>query len=260
MKRISSPLGRRGLTLIELVVVLAILVGLAGLIVPRLDFLKNQTDHAAAAATSADLAKMLQTQKTSSGAYPSLDLLIDESGAAYSKVWNVGSLPIKATTLTTTAGERWYGSLLEGGLKLGYQQVSTATNASSSTGTAAPVDLITAAAGGSLTVAEVDPASTQPYVGAIYRAVFPDTAGTPPAGVKLIAMGIGSRNGMVGNVMTSTPIEAQGDDPTQVYCRYIAIFAIYQNGTKPAQLKMVVDHRLKQIDKRIEQYGQTGPT
>jgi prepilin-type N-terminal cleavage/methylation domain-containing protein len=263
MKRSFSQL-HRGLTLIELVVVLAILVGLAALIVPRLDFLKNQADHAAAAATSGDLATMLQTQKTATGTYPSLDLLTDESGAVYSKLWSdIGPLFTAFTfpEYTGAPGTEYYRSFLEGGLKTGYQQVSTATDASNSTGTAPAIDLVNGAAGGDLVMAELADTSTHPYVTAIRKACFPETNGATPAGVpvKLVAMGIGPRNTMVGNVMTSTPTETQGDNSKEVYCRYMAVFAVYGTG-RPAQLKMVVDHRGKQVDKRIAQFAEAGPS
>jgi len=74
---------------------------------------------------------------------------------------------------------------------------------------------------------------------------------------KLIAMGIGPKNGMVGNTMVSAPLETAEDDSKAVYCRYIAIFAIYQSG-KPAQSKAVVDHRFKTLDKHIDQYNTSG--
>jgi len=58
--------------------------------------------------------------------------------------------------------------------------------------------------------------------------------------------------------MASTPLDIQpGDSAKTTYCRYLAILAVYSDG-KAAQLKMVVDHRGKTIDKRISQYTQGG--
>jgi prepilin-type N-terminal cleavage/methylation domain-containing protein len=247
---------RRGLTLIELVVVLAILAGLAALLAPRLDYLSKQTEHATGAVTAADLSSVMQVHKASTGSYPALDLLTDGS-AVYSKVWSVdgSSLPFTATTLSATGGERWYASFLDAGLNSGYVHVSSATDASNSTGTAAPIDLVDEAAAGTLTVAELNSAGI--YNSAIVKACYPDTQ-VVPSGVKLIGLGIGPRNTMNGTTLASTPLETQGDDSKAVYCRYIAIFAIYSSG-KPAQLKMVVDHRLKTIDKRLDQFKATGP-
>jgi hypothetical protein len=73
-------------------------------------------------------------------------------------------------------------------------------------------------------------------------------------------MGIGPNSGLGGTVMATTPLDVQaGDSAATTYCRYLAIFAIWSDG-KPAQLKMVVDHRGKTIDKRISQFNQAGPT
>jgi prepilin-type N-terminal cleavage/methylation domain-containing protein len=251
----SQTFPRTGLTLIELVVVLAILAGVAALIVPRLDYLQKQTEHATGAVTAADLGSMMQVYKTSVGTYPTLDLLTDGTDV-YDKIWTVSAPPFTAATLPSTGGARWYASFLDGGLATAYLQVAASTDASNSTGTAAPIDLVNEAAAGTLTVAELNTAGI--YNASIIRACFPET-GVIPTGVKLIGLGIGPRNSLVGNVMQSTPLDTQGDDPKQVYCRYIAIYAIYASG-KPAQLKMVVDHRLKQIDRRIDQYKATGPT
>lgn len=254
---------RAGLTLIELVVVLAVLAAVAALVIPRLDFLKTQADHAAAASNDAELASLLQVHKTSTGSYPTLDLLVDGTGAVYSKIWSYNGqssgLPFSVTTITGPGApgtSDWYRSLLEGGLKTGYQQEAAATDASNSTSAStATVDLVTQAAGGSLKVAEVNSAGI--YNSALIKACYPGT-GVVPANAKLIGLGIGPRNTMVGGTMINAPLETQGDDSTQNYCRYIAIFAIYADG-RAAELKAVVDHRMKTLDKRLDQYRTSAP-
>jgi hypothetical protein len=71
-------------------------------------------------------------------------------------------------------------------------------------------------------------------------------------------MGIGPQNGMLGNLMTSVPLDTQlGDDTKTVYSRYIAIFIAFSSG-KPARLMMVTDHRGKQIGKLVTQYSTLG--
>ena len=54
MPRLSRPALRRGLTLIELVVVMAIIAVLAVMVIPRLDFLRTQAEHSSSAGTQAD--------------------------------------------------------------------------------------------------------------------------------------------------------------------------------------------------------------
>ncbi len=267
-----TPRPRRGLTLLELVAVMAILAVIVSMIVPKLDFFKDQADHVAAAANEAGLFTMIQAQKVSTGTFPSFEMLVGSDGTAYSKLWSIGGTPpVVGTQLLDSGGTRWYSSFLEAGLKTGYYQLATATDASSSTGSATTnpgIDLASAptSSGGGLYVAELDYDSTSnPYVSSIVQRCFPDVTPvdgvvTPPSGTKLIALGIGPRSSLVGNTIESVPLDIQtGDDPALVYSRYIAIFAIYSNG-KAAQLKMVVDHRLKQIDKRLDQYRKTSPT
>ncbi|HZZ72724.1 MAG TPA: hypothetical protein VFE24_10755, partial [Pirellulales bacterium] len=240
------------------------LAALTAIVVPRLDFLKAQADHASAATNLADLTSLLQTYKTSSGKYPAMDLLVDSAGTAYTQMWSFdGTSPFTGTTITgpgAPGASDWYRSFLEGGLATGYYNDSTATDATNGSDTASDqVDLVNGAAAGNLVVAELTTSSTNPYVPAIFANAFPSTNGVPPVGVKLIAMGIGARNGMNGSTMLSTPVQADDDSTTATYCRYIAIFAIYQDGTA-AQLKTVVDHRLKQIDKQIDQFNKGGPS
>ncbi len=252
---------RRGLTLIELVVVLGVLATLAAIVVPRLDFVKGQADRASAASNNADLVTLLQTHKLSTGKYPQLDLLVDSAGTAYSKMWNTdGSSPFTVTTLDgAMTGSGYYRSLLEGGLTTGLYNDSAYSNASNSDVASTAVDLVSAGAAGTLKVAELTTASTNVYKQTVFDLSFPNTAGVAPTGVKLIGMGIGYRNGLNGSVMASTPLQTDNDDPKAVYCRYIAIFAIYNDGT-PAQLKMVLDHRMKTIDKNLEQFKTQVPT
>ncbi|MBL8825570.1 MAG: prepilin-type N-terminal cleavage/methylation domain-containing protein [Planctomycetaceae bacterium] len=267
MAHCSPESARRGLTLIELVVVIAVLTTLAALVVPRLDFLKAQADHAASASTAADLATLLQTYRTSTNSYPTLDSLVDTAGAIVNSSANPGgalfpddtSPALTVETLDGTSGGRWYASLLDGGLRYAYAHTPSASNASSSVSAAnaaTPVDMVAAAGGSGLKAAVLNGSGV--YAPAIISACFPGQT-TVPTGTKLIALGIGPNNSMVGNVMVSVPLDLQGDDAAKVYCRYLAIFAIYSNG-RPAQLKMVVDHRFKQIQKRIDQYRTTSAT
>jgi prepilin-type N-terminal cleavage/methylation domain-containing protein len=269
--------GRRGLTLIELVVVVAILAVLAALVVPRLDFLRNQAGDAAGAATAADLMNMLQTYRTSSGSYPMLDTLIAADGSVPTAIFSSAGSMVQATTLAGPAtGAFYYQSFLNAGFvntpgPSAYQHATTTTGLANGVSDAGnlPIDLISLVASGSGVVAEVVPPSSSgasPYNAAIYAAAFPNysISGAPldsmGTAVKLIAMGIGPNSGLGGGVMATTPLDVQpGDNAKTTYCRYLAIFAVYSDG-KAAQLKMVVDHRGKTIDKRISQYNQSGPT
>src|SRR5262245_19418090 len=109
---------RRGLTLIELVVVMAILAALAVLIIPRLDFLKGQADQAAAASNAGNLATLLQTQQTSTGRYPMMDVLTDTGGTLITSVWATGGgSPFNSFSVPAPGpGGSWYRSFINGGI------------------------------------------------------------------------------------------------------------------------------------------------
>ena len=266
----SSRADRHGLTLIELVLVLVILVVLASMVVPRFDFLKNQADHASAAKTAAELTALLQSYRTQNKAYPLFDLLVDTTGTPYAKVYTDGATaPLSAFSVpNSTATNSYYQSIVSGGLLYGWRHAAAATDASDSA--TSMVNMKAEAAAGTLKLASITGAGT--YNGySIFNTIYPgvafDSSNQPvpvtlpvtaaPTGVELIAVGIGPRSGMAGYSMTNVPLETDLDDPTQNYCRYIAIFAIYASG-KPAQLKMVVDHKFRQIGQRIEQFKQVG--
>jgi prepilin-type N-terminal cleavage/methylation domain-containing protein len=286
MKKFRNA-ARRGLTLIELVVVIAILAALAGLVIPRLDFLKNQADASASAATTADLFTQLQVHRSATNEYPAMDTLIDETGAAYSKLYSQGGAPLTVWTVDgPQSGASWYRSLLQAGLKIGVTMSSTASNASNA-GSGNLVDLINESAAGTLKLATVNTSITSPssYIPTLLSTLYPGgvtmvpgnsgsdgisgnsddvattytqtAAGQVPSSQKLVAFGIGPKNTMTGKTMAGTPLQSDTDDPASVYCRYIAVFAVFNDG-RPAQLKAVVDHRFKMVDKNLEAYRQAG--
>jgi prepilin-type N-terminal cleavage/methylation domain-containing protein len=267
----SQKIDVRGLTLIELVVVLAILAVLAGMIVPQLDFLKNQASYASSASNANELGRMLQTYKSASstGTYPALDSLIDSTNNA-AATWAMGSITfLNATTLSSS----YASSLLNGGVRYAIPiKTGTISDASDAfDGTVAPTDLYTAVTTSGMMVATVTQTGGAPYNGDIYKAIYPGTITasgsggsvnvtlpTSAAGTMLVAMGIGPQNGMLGNLMTTVPLDTQlGDDTKTVYSRYIAIFIAFSSG-KPARLMMVTDHRGKQIGKLVTQYSTLG--
>ena len=275
---------RRGLTLIELVVVIAILAVLAVMVIPRLDFLKGQAEHASGAATAGDLGTMIQTFKASSGRYPSFDTLISTTGTLFTKLQ--AQTAASALEVYTIPGpgapgtSDWYRSLTDGGFLFGYTHNDSATDASNSATTA--VDMQQAAYG-SMKVATVKSSGGGSLATALRTALYPGgatfipasdpdgipgneddvaatttqlTAGTIPATSKLVVFGVGPKCTLVGNVLASAPSSAMAsDDSAATYCRYLVVFEIFQSGA-PAKFKMVTDHRFRQIGARIDFYKQ----
>lgn len=280
---------RRGLTLIELVVVMAIIAVLATMVIPRLDFLKGQAEHAASAGTQADVGTIIQTFKTSSGKYPSFDTLISSNGnSLYSKLQSQTTASwLEATQIPgASTGQGWYRSFSDGGFQFGYKHNESATDASAS-GTVV-VDMVNEGSDGTLYLATVkSTGGDMSGLGAAIRnAIYPGgavwnpgspavigngtaenpetpavpaaweqtAAGTIPSTSKLVALGIGPKSNLIGNVMTSAPSSAMAADDTKaLYCRYLAIFEIFSNGS-PAKFKMIVDHRGRQVGARLDLY------
>jgi prepilin-type N-terminal cleavage/methylation domain-containing protein len=281
MPRLSRPALRRGLTLIELVVVMAIIAILAVMVIPRLDFLRTQAEHSSSAGTQADLGAMIQTFKASSNKYPSFDSLISSSGSLYSKLQTQTALAaFDATTIPgASTGERWYGSLADGGFKSAFTHNDAATDASNSAVNA--VDIVNQAADGSLVLATIKTTGGPSGATAIRQAIYPGgatfvaatdpdgipgngdetaattvqtAAGTIPTTSKLVVFGVGPKSNLISNVVATAPSSAMGsDESTTTYCRYFVIFEIFSNGD-PAKFKMVTDHRLRQISARVDLY------
>jgi type II secretory pathway pseudopilin PulG len=274
------------LTLIELVVVIAMIAILAVMVVPRLDFLKAQAEHASSAATQGDLGSMIQVFKASSGKYPNFDTLIDTSGNVFSKLQSHSTAGALDATTIPGVGQNglpgWYRSLTDAGLQFGYRHDASASDASSSASTTL-VDM-SEAAYGSLKLATLKTTGGGSAAGAIRTAIYPggatfvpasngpdgiagtsddvaatttqSPAGTVPATSMLVVFGIGPRSNLVSNVLATAPSSAMAaDDSTQTYCRYLAVFEIFQNGA-PAKFRMITDHRLRQIQARVDLYKQ----
>src|SRR5436305_9294989 len=81
---------RRGLTLIELIVVMAILVALAAILIPLFPNMLRRAHKATDATQSGEVAKAVQMYQASYYSYPdNFDLLLDGSGAFPSYLpWN----------------------------------------------------------------------------------------------------------------------------------------------------------------------------
>lgn len=276
---------RRGLTLIELVVVIAILAVLASMIIPRLDFLKDQAEHASSASTQADVGTLLQTYKASSGKYPTFDTLIDTSGALYSKLQGqtaLSGLEVWAPPSPGAGATHFYRSLSEAGFSYGYTHDAASTDASNSATNV--VDLINQIFDGSLKLATIKSTGGGTNATAVRNAIYPGgtqfqaatdpdgipgngdettaqwvqvAAGTIPADRKLVVFGLGPKSNATGNILVSAPLGAAGsDDSKATYCRYLVVFEVYGTATNTpqAKFKMVTDHRLRQIGSRVDQY------
>jgi prepilin-type N-terminal cleavage/methylation domain-containing protein len=272
---------RSGFTLMELVVVVAILAAMAGLVISKIDWIRRQANMAIGAETSADVAQNIQMYLAATEELPSgLDSLVTSAGALYSgpstgggsggiigQTDDVGNIPTQASVGTLSSNQ--LNSLFRMGMLFVNDMSTSATNASdagtvyrslgsySSTGktlnTSGSFVLVTAGS-------------------AIWNAVFPPNVWNPtgatlsgtsmsidPNGdtASLVCLGVGPGNSMIGNTMISPP-QYPGPDSNVYYYRYVAVFIVYSNGSR-AQLGTVIDPYGRVIDSSIQQYSTSGP-
>lgn len=261
-RRPARSTRRTGFTLLELVVVLAILATLAGLVITQVGMLGRSTDMAASAKTQADVANNLQMYFVLQKRFPRyMDSLLVGDGVnpptgvyvpQYDAVTGdqVRGLPESSPALwqdltlgTLSNGQR--RSFTRCGFDFVMDHDATATNSNDS-----GLFERTLPSSGTLVAAVVAPGSNAA------RRIFPNTAGVPPTGVQLVAVGLGPRSSCVPTTMLNAPIYPGCDG--SYYGRYVAIFAVYESGQR-ATLAGVCDPYGRFPDYTIQQYNESLP-
>jgi prepilin-type N-terminal cleavage/methylation domain-containing protein len=272
---------RIGFSLMELMVVVAILAVLAGLVISKIDYARRDANMAAGALSCGDVAQNIQLYLAMTEKFPAgLDTLLNSTdhklysgpttangtGGIIGITDGVGNIPSQ-TTPTAVSGKA-LNSLFRVGVNFVNDNNPGASNASDSgtaavslgstspTGTtlATNVNLLLANTGSALWTAAF-PANVWPstnYTDGVTMTV--DPSGKT---VQLVCLGIGPGNAMNGISMMSPP-QYPGPDSNVYYYRYVALFAIYSDGSR-AQLKGVVDPFGRTIDSSLQQYSTSGP-
>lgn len=231
---------QKGLTLIELIVVLTVLVAISGLLLPQVDFLRRSSDKATGSAGIKGLAENVQLYRTLTGKYPDgWDSLMDESTT--SELADSIATGSKLTPTTLTANEA-SGLSKIGVANIFNHEAAPYTNSYRSLPGFSGVSSVAVADG--IDVAEVTNAD---IIGSIYPAGL-------PTGVRLIALGAGPNLTSLGKTMVAPPTYAGVDGLTQ-YNRFIAIFAVYESG-KRAQLKGSLDSSGDFLDQEIAEFNE----
>ena len=247
---------------------MVILAALAGMLIPRLGFIKDSADTVTSAAGSNELANNLEIYKSAVGSYPlRMDSLIkDEGSGIYDRFSSTGasaSVPtwlamedLQATTGPSgTAGGWWYSVVRSGVLNVADHVLYTASSDPSSSGLTIRDYQLFPGDGNTAVVVTTGTTGTRILEAAGF------TSTTLPANVKLVAFGIGPRCGLLGQTMSNVPRHSA--QPQEYYGRFIAIFAAYDYGftaaVKPMQLRCVVDSRGFPVDYRLNQYKLTAP-
>jgi prepilin-type N-terminal cleavage/methylation domain-containing protein len=205
---------RRGFTLIELVVVLLVLAGLAGIIVPVFQNMLVRTHGAAGASNIAETAKALQMHVAEYGVYPNLfDSLSD------------GTTEIQSgfgARIDLQLVDDYLDQLNDAGITFVVNHPTTggATFFSDDTG----IELEDG----------VDVAVLTPD--GITDLGLPAPVATNPAGrdtIAYVAMGVGGSNTAIGRTMVDAGVHFPEDgteSPESTYSRFIAVFAIPADG------------------------------
>lgn len=241
--RTNENRARRGLTLIELVVVLAILITLAGILVPKLKNYFSKGHGTGGATNIAEIAKYWELYRVDYGSYAAypdqLDNLVDSGGTLYNNA-GVSYLSTPPTMLTNTAltgGATGTAAALNnlGLLNLWVPTTGAQADVTNPTGTLTPV-----AAGQQVaTLVTTDALSLENLNG--WGQTAADIAGST-----YFVFGIGSHNTGNGNVMLEAPThisDNSGADPTSIYNRFYVVYrvttAAYAGGPKVGSAKFL---------------------
>lgn len=217
---------RRGFTLIELVVVLLVLAGLAGIIVPVFQNMLVRTHGAAGASNIAETAKALQMHVAEYGVYPDLfDSLTDGTAVIQNGFGELGDPiadpPVLASPRIQASAATDYEEQFE---KAGITAVVNHPASGGATffsGTGVPLTTAQIAVLTPVGIAELGlPPTTD--VDASAR----DT-------IAYVAMGVGGSNTAIGRTMVDAGVhfpEEGNESPESTYSRFIAVFAIPADG------------------------------
>lgn len=251
---------RKGLTLIELVMVLIILTALAAMIVPIIDNIRRTSDKSTASAVMKQLVENVSLYRTQKGVYPNdFDSLLDEDGLTAATSLGKSGKGI-ASPLSTLE--------LEGLTGIGITRVMD-LDVDNSTG-----NVYRARPGNSGVVPRLlsdDPTvyvlTNADIVGSIYPEEVAGTSGSFDATtgtitkangtkVRLVALGVGPSCDAVGQTMQSPPAYSGVTNPEETYNRFIAIFAVYENTAgrkKRAQLKGALDSTFDFLNQELNE-------
>ncbi len=230
---LHNPLDRRGLTLLELVVVLTILVALAGLAIPLLGGLSTQADGSTNAAVVGDVDRAVGTYFTRHDAHADgWDSLLNSSDTLFTKLRPAltsttvpngapdPTLPILAVSAQTLSKEQ-AESLKDAGIDVLYDADETAGRSPNAAGS---------------TVRTVDPQAGVKYArlnipgnGAVLGleafGIGAANAELTSARFDFLVVGLGGNTSIKGETLMDVPLVLSAE-PTKNYARVLCVFAI----------------------------------
>lgn len=234
---------KRGLTLIELVVVVVILGVLAAMLLPKFEGLQSAAGHVAAGSSVTDTAKTIGMYKASKTVYPDgWDSLTD--GSAMWTAGNVGTQTkgLHAQLVDSSTGKLALGTALTAAqvTALNNAGITTLYNLTASS-TGRPGDMFTTATPISTStkfaVINSGTANGKKIIDRIYRhnqlagtgvsgaigSTIANPAGDPSA--QLLVVGLGPQNALIPNSILEAPTYGNAN-ATYIYNRLLVVFEL----------------------------------
>lgn len=256
MKHYNNMARQAGMTLIELTVVLLVLIGLAGLLIPYVSGFMEKTHDSTSVATIAELNNTIQRHQTAKMTLPTNLESLNNGTAVYTKVHTSAYLTTLAPAAAAgDASDLAQASLYKAGVKSIFHNNSATTDATfqSTTGAAITLDsapFSIATPGPRLTILQGNNNNgDQSFFGQLSASL--QSAKATPAKAELtnqliyafggndstwdtnctnyVVMGIGSASSLVPGSMQSAPVVfgSNGSEaPKDHYARYLAVFAV----------------------------------
>lgn len=230
MKRLARR-RRRALTLLELIVVLAILVTLSGMVVPLIEGLGRQTNSSSNATVINDVNRAIGTcaMRHELGYFPDgWDSLLNTSGALFSGLHlnvsgTMGSDPISGLVEAKALTDTQLKSLSDVNLRTVYDAASTSPNVFTS--------LRPLQSGGKVAML-TDTAKNRAYGDDRFSVKHLDMSGTHDD-KDFVVLGLGGMNSLRGNIVRDVPLISSAD-PNNHYARVLCVFMIPDAGSTAA--------------------------
>lgn len=235
---------QRGMTLIELSVVLLILVGLAGLLLPYVTGFTEQTQTSSAADTLSELNKAIDRFETQFVAYPDgFDSLVDGTEGTAVIDWLVGvgntnAVPADLEVFAMDANA--VKSLKAAEIDSLYPMQDTGIpgddfNATFGGTITKAVISDTAGVGVTTKVVRIKPASLATLIQTNMGVeVDSDDLVAATAENDFVVFGVGQHTQMTGKVLKEAPVYFSGgvDNPAARYGRFLAVFKVPKDGKR----------------------------
>ena len=235
MKYYTNKARQTGMTLIELTVVLLVLIGLAGLMIPYVSGFVSKTHDSTGSFNSAALDANIQRYQAEKLGFPSnMESLVDTGGAMYTKMMTTGFYVV------ANAGMQRTMSLAMAGITDVVEMDNATDNATfratgsnasetiAGTTPLAAVTNITAGAGPGGTFPET--LSVEQHLAAAFER---DVNTFDSACYDYVAFGIGDKSDLIGSTMSTAPVHfaQQGAmGPANRYNRFVAVFQVDKVG------------------------------